>query len=133
MKQKNVLAVCLVGLPVGLLLFGAGSMIYTELLARTPAGHAQEEARQRNAEYASLLREQVSVESLKRHVTLLSKDIGARNVRHPKGLESAALLLESSMGPSNMGYAISRQTYEAGGDRGAQCGGGTARDIVFAT
>ena len=115
MKQKTVIAFCLVGLPVGLLLFGAGSMIYTELLARTPAGHAQDEAREKDARYASLLREQVSVDSLRRSVTLLSKDIGARNMSHPDGLESAALLLESSMGPSNMGYPIRLHPYEVDG------------------
>lgn len=115
MKQKNVIAFCLVGLPVGLMLFGVGSMIYTEVLAKTPAGHAQAEAREKNAKYASLLREQVKAESLKRHVTLLSEDIGARNLRHPDGLESAALLLESSMGPSNMGYQIKLHPYEVDG------------------
>ena len=115
MKQKNVIAVCLVGLPVGLLLLGVGSMIYTELLAKTPAGHAQEEAREKNAKYASLLREQVNVDSLKRNVTLLSKDIGERNLGHQDALESAALLLESSMGPSNMGYPIKLHPYEVNG------------------
>lgn len=115
MKQPTVIAACLVGLPVGLLLFGVGSMLYTELLSETPAGHAEQEARERNSEYATLLRKPISVESLRRHVTLLSEDIGERNIAHPEGLESAALLLESSMGPTNMGYEIRHQTYQVEG------------------
>jgi len=111
-QQKNVLPVLLVGLPLGLLVLGIGSMIYTELLDSTPAGHAEDEARERTREFAQLLRKPVSGDDLRRYVTLLSEDIGERNMQKPGALESAALLLESSMGPSNMGYEIRRQVYE---------------------
>ena len=111
-QQKNVLPLLLVGLPVGLLVLGIGSMLYTELLDTTPAGHAEDEARERTREFAQLLRKPVSGDDLKRYVTLLSEDIGERNLQKSGALESAALLLESSMGPSNMGYKIRRQVYE---------------------
>jgi len=102
----------LVGLPVGLLVLGIGSMIYTELLDTTPAGHAEDAARERTREFAQLLRKPVNADDLKRYVMLLSEDIGERNVLKQGALESAALLLESSMGPSNMGYKMHRQVYE---------------------
>lgn len=114
MQQKNIIPIFLVGLPVGLMLLGVGSMLYTELLDRTPAGHAEAEAKQRTREYSQLLRKPVSGDDLRRHVELLSESIGERNVGKPGALESAALLLESSMGPSNMGYRISRQAYQSG-------------------
>lgn len=112
LQQKNVLPFLLVGLPVGLLVLGVGSMFYTEVLEKTPAAHAEDEARERTREFAQLLRKPVSGDDLKRYVTLLSEDIGERNMQKPGALESAALLLESSMGPSNMAYKIERQVYE---------------------
>ncbi len=113
-QQKNVFPFLLVGLPVGLLVLGIGSMLYTELLDTTPAGHADDEARERTRGFAQLLRKPVNADDLKRYVTLLSEDIGERNMQKSGALESAALLIESSMGPSNMGYKIQRQVYEAG-------------------
>ena len=111
-KQKNVLSFLLVGLPVGLLVLGIGSMLYTELLDTTPAGHAEDEAREKTRQFAKLLRKPVSGDAMNRYVTLLSEDIGERNMQKPGALESAALLLESSMGPSNMGYKVSRQVFQ---------------------
>lgn len=110
--QKNVLPFLLVGLPVGLLVLGVGSMFYTEVLEKTPAAHAEDEVRERTREFAQLLRKPVNRADLQRYVTLLSEDIGERNMQKVGALESAALLLESSMGPSNMAYKIRRQVFE---------------------
>ncbi|MCB1230655.1 MAG: M20/M25/M40 family metallo-hydrolase [Verrucomicrobiae bacterium] len=61
------------------------------------------------------MRKPVSQEDLEKYVSVLANDIGERNLANDKKLRAAAYWIESSLGPSNMGYTVDRQKYEVDG------------------
>lgn len=113
MNQGKVIRFCLVALPTGLLLMGAASVMVTHVIGGKDAD--QEEAEQKRQQAARIMRKEVNREDLERYVRVLSEDIGERNLDTYKSLRAAAFWIESSMGPSNMGYAVDRQNYEVEG------------------
>ena len=113
MEQRRAIRFFLVGLPAGLMLLGLGSVLWTQIFSGTGAGD-DKEARRRNRA-AEMERKPVDGEDLKAYVRVLSEDIGERNLDRPDKLRSAAFWIESTIGPNNMGYAVERQRFEAGG------------------
>lgn len=113
MDQGKFIRLCLVALPIGLLLIGAGAVFVTEFVLAEPAG--PDDASRKQAEAARLTRRAVSRADLERYVTLLAGDIGARHLGEPKSLRAAAYWIESTLGPNNIGYPVTRERYQAGG------------------
>ena len=113
MNQGKVIRFCLVALPTGLLVMGVASVMVTHVIGGRDAD--QEEAEEKRQQAARIMRKDVNREDLERYVGVLSEDIGERNLEAYKSLRAAAFWIESSMGPSNMGYAVDRQNYEVEG------------------
>lgn len=113
MNQGKVIRFCLVALPTGLLVMGAASVMVTHLIGGKDPD--VEEAEQKRQQAARIMRKEVNREDLERYVGVLANDIGERNLDNYKSLRAAAFWIESTMGPSNMGYAVDRQAYEVEG------------------
>ncbi len=126
MEPKNVIRFILVMLPAALLLLGTASMIYY-----FRAGLGRED----DYQTGSLMQKPISKADLVNYVTVLTEDIGERNLEDPRRLEIAAKYLESSLGINNMGYIARRQTYRVGDVNCANIevelpGNGSAGEIV---
>lgn len=114
MDQGKVIRFCLVGLPVGLLLIGAGSVFVTHLADGTDP--EVEKARLKREQAASIMRKPIDPADLERYVKVLAGDIGERHLGAPKSLRAAAFWIESTLGPSNMGYTVERERFEVDGE-----------------
>ena len=101
----------LTALPVGVILFGIAS--FGVFFLKNEAD-AKKKARE-NAENAGIFRKDIEIGDLKSYVEMLSVTIGERHVGKHENLETAATWLESALGPNNMGYQVSRQTFQVDG------------------
>lgn len=110
MDSGKIIRFCLVGLPVGLVVIPALSIIYTEWLKPYQASRPSA----REQQFANMMRKPVSREDLETYVGVLAGDIGERHTGKMESLRAAAYYIESSLGESNMGYRVNRQKYEAG-------------------
>jgi len=110
MDSGKVIRFCLVGLPIGLVVIPALSIIYTEWFR--PMQDARPSAREQ--QFATMMRKPVSREDLENYVRVLSEDIGERHTDKMESLKAAAYYIQSSLGESNMGYRVNRYKYEAG-------------------
>ena len=111
MDSGRIIRFCLVGLPVGLVLITASSIFVTEWIQ--PRRESAADPRQQ--QYAAMMRKPVSREDLETYVRILSQDIGERHLGKMENLKAAAYFIESSLGPSNMGYQVQRQKYQVEG------------------
>ncbi len=113
MNQGKIIRVCLVGLPAGLLIMGVATVFVTHIVGGRDAEVVEAEEKQARA--AGILRKEVNREDLEKYVGVLAGDIGERHLGEYKKLRAAAFWIESSLGPSNMGYAVDRENYEVDG------------------
>lgn len=109
MTGRNLIPFLLVAFPMGLLTIGVTSMVNSHL---QKAKGPQDPNEQVRLEAASLNRESVSGETLERHLRILCETIGERHVGKMGQLEQAAFWIESSLGPTNLGYVVKREEYE---------------------
>lgn len=112
MKEGAPIRFLLVAFPVGLIVLGAASMIFTYLRQESAPLDANEAER---LEAAALNRRAVNREDLATALDILTHRIGERHLGKPESLESTAIWLESTLGSGNIGYFVERQTYEVDG------------------
>jgi hypothetical protein len=107
LSSATVIRICLVGLPLGLFLMGALSLIFIP--------HAPRQAEQGRPEAMppkQLQRTGLDLPSLsRRHVATLASEIGPRSFENFASLEAARFYLLSTLGPSNLGYPVREQRY----------------------
>ncbi len=113
MDQGKVIRFSLVALPAGILVLGVASVFITHILGGRDV--ETEKAKGKQEQAAEIMRRPVGREALEKYVTTLAGDIGERNLANPGKLRAAAFWIESTIGPSNMGYAVDRQKYEVDG------------------
>ncbi len=111
MKEGAPIRFMVLGLPIGLLILGVLSMLFT--YSRRDAAPLDPNEAER-LEAAALKRRPVSREDLANSLEILTRRIGERHLGKPEALESAALWLESTLGGGNIGYLVERHSYEAG-------------------
>jgi hypothetical protein len=109
MTGRKLIPFLLVAFPAGLLAIGVTSMVNSHL---QKAKGPQDPNEQVRLEAASLNQEPVSRETLERHIRILCETIGERHVGKMNQLEQAAFWIESSLGPTNLGYVVKREEYE---------------------
>lgn len=112
MKQRFWIRAFLVGVPLGLIVLGIAAVIlyYNPLKVESRRGARSRlplEARQKAA----------SAEDLRRHAAVLREKIGPRPPEDTRSLEVAAKWLESTLGPTNAGFAVRSETHLSGGQR----------------
>jgi hypothetical protein len=112
MTQRAMIRFFLVGLPLGLAICGgvAVYLYYHPLkprLVRGSSGALPLEARRRP----------VSERDLREFVRILSADIGARPVSDRAKLDLAANWIASTLGPSNIGYAVRDDVFSIDGQK----------------
>lgn len=99
MSQAKVVKFLLLGLPLGLILLGGGSLFLYE----TPV--AQQRLRDFGAQSQS-----IKQEDLMKAVRDFSEVIGPRSRSLPEKRKQAATFIESTLGPHNAGYQIERSS-----------------------
>ncbi len=114
MDQGKIIRACLIGLPTGILVLGVASVFVTHFFDAEDKEVV--EAREKQAEVAGMMRKPVNQEDLEKYVRVLAGDIGERNLENYRKLRAAAFWIESSLGPSNMGYTVERQNYQVEGE-----------------
>jgi len=130
--SKGWLIRCLVlGLPLGLILMGAGSIVVTQFRANETPRDPNESLRM---EAASLGRKPVNQPDLERYLRVLTETIGERHLGVPEKLEQAAVWIESTLRGGNIGYTVERHVYTVGGrevrNLVAELPGGKRRDEI---
>ena len=111
MKEGAGIRFAIISLPIGLLILGGLSFIFT--LAHEDENDLDvNEAKRLSA--AALKRKEVNRADLESYVDMLSGRIGPRHVGKMDKLETAAFWLESTLGGGNMGYEVTRNSYKAG-------------------
>ncbi len=98
------------GLPLGLLTLGVGSMLYTELQAPEDKFDEHE---QKRIEAAAFNRRPIDTKFLSFATETLTQKIGERrgdNETARKGLESSALWMQGLLRGGNFGYRVTRHT-----------------------
>lgn len=105
MKQATAIRLFLVGLPVGLVLTTAASMVW----------HFSQPKEDTTPKVYTTLAKEISVKALSVYVKNLAGVIGERHASKPETLERTANYLESTLGTRNLGYDVKRQVYEVGG------------------
>ncbi len=108
MDQGKIIRFCLVGLPVGILIFGAGTVTFTHFIRPMLK---EREIRQHTTELQSRAQRPVSQEELAKHVSAFTEVIGPRSLEEPENLKMAAAYLESTLGPNNLGYPVQRGAF----------------------
>ncbi len=112
MKEGFLIRFLIVALPAGLLFLGG----YSLYRSHSPsAGNEIDPNEAVRLDAAALHRRPVSQTDLLHSLTILSENIGERDSSKPEKLESAAVWIESTLGPANMGYTVTRQEYQASG------------------
>ncbi len=112
MESGKIVRICLIGLPLGLVLLGTGSLFYTSVLKPSAEeAAAMEEARRGPIVSVSGIRQQTLQDTLE----TLTERIGERHWKKPQMLEATKFYLESTLGISNFGYRIKEQIYEVDG------------------
>lgn len=92
---------------------GVATVFVTHIFGGRDAEVVEAEEKQTRA--AGILRKPVNQEDLEKYVKVLAGDIGERHLGEYKKLRATAFWIESSLGPSNMGYLVNRENYEVDG------------------
>ena len=113
MDSGKIIRACLVGLPVGLIVIGAGCILYTTL--SDPIGKTNAAVAPPLAALPPLT--SISASDLESHVRTLTETIGERHAGKHEALDRAKIFLLSTLGPSNIGYQVQQQVYEVDGQK----------------
>lgn len=105
MQQATVLRILILGLPIGLILTGAFSLVWHYRKPEKPAAPPI---------FRNLAAE-IEAEELESYVRNLADVIGPRHISEPKTLNRAANYVESTLGPRNVGYEVARREYAIDG------------------
>jgi len=107
MTQKHFIRASLTAVPLGLvaLTIAAFVFFFSKDTAELKSTHA----------ISSMFRREISEQDLRDSVAMLATTIGPRPAGEERSLRMAATWIESSLGPSNMGYKVEKQVYEADG------------------
>ncbi len=107
MNQKQFIRASLTLVPLGLIVLTIGAFIvfFTKDPAELKAA----------SEVSTMFRKEISEDDLRASVEMLATTIGPRHAGDYRKLSTAATWIESSLGPSNMGYKVERQLYEVDG------------------
>ncbi|MDB4468090.1 M28 family peptidase [Verrucomicrobiales bacterium] len=105
MKQTTAIRLFLVGLPIGLVLTTAVSMVW----------HFNKPKEDGAPKVYTTLADEISAQAVSSYVSNLSKVIGERHSSKPGTLDRTANYLESTLGTRNLGYDVKRQVYDVGG------------------
>ncbi len=108
-----IVRVCLLGLPIGIILLGAGSVYVTEFVMAEEGTETAAPLARPGWRASSV--KALTPENLREHVDVLTKRIGERHSQKFANLESTRFYLESTLGPSNLGYRVRQRSFEAGG------------------
>ncbi len=112
MNSGRIIRMALVGLPLGLILGGAVSMLTCSPETSDPQrGSGANLVRGPAAAPAGLRQEDVADT-----IRTLTQKIGERHWKKRKNLEAAKFFLESTLGVSNLGYAVEEHIFEARGE-----------------
>ncbi|MDF1751183.1 MAG: M28 family peptidase [Verrucomicrobiales bacterium] len=111
-NEGKPIRIVLVALPLGLLILGIASMLFTQFKPDTPE---MDEDYDKRMDAASLNRKPVNRADLERFVRILSEEIGERNLDNPTDLERAAIWIQSTLKSGNMGYEVDRQMFPVDG------------------
>ncbi len=112
MKEGAGIRFVIIAFPLGLLIFGVLSFVFTPFDKNSEMMDLNEAKR---LAAASLNRKPVNRADLEDFVHILSEEIGERHVGKIKNLERAAIWIESILSGGNIGYQVKRQDYDAGG------------------
>ena len=110
MREGFSIRFLIVALPAGLLLSGILAVLNTHFDQDKEVVDPNERVR---LEAAALNRQPVSTADLANSLEILAGRIGERHLLVPEKLESAAVWIESTLGPGNIGYVVERQVFEA--------------------
>ncbi|MDZ4287691.1 MAG: hypothetical protein U0984_07025 [Prosthecobacter sp.] len=103
-KQGRLLRAALVFFPVGTVIFGIASFgIWWQKRQHVEA---------RSFQFAAAVRQDLNAASVERYVSILRDVLSQPEDRR---LPAVASFLDSSMGAENMGYAVRREPFQAGG------------------
>ena len=105
MKQATAIRLFLVGLPVGLVVTTALSMVW----------HFNRPKEDATPKIYTTLADEISDKAVSSYVKNLTKVIGERHASIPDALTRTANYLESTLGPRNLGYDVKHQLYEVEG------------------
>lgn len=105
MNQARVIRLLMLGLPVGL--------IITTTIALVMYFRGEADAAGRG--YGPHTRRDITRKDLQAHVEMLAKTIGPRHMGDPDRLVAAGKYIEGTLGPANLGYKVSRHTYQVNG------------------
>ncbi len=114
MREGFLIRFLIVALPAGLLLSGILAVLNTHFDEEKESVDPNEKVR---LEAAAINRKPVHAADLATSLEILSGRIGERHLRLPEKLESAAVWIESTLGPGNIGYVVERQVFEVNGLR----------------
>ncbi len=127
MTQKQFIRASLTVVPLGLVALTVVAFIvfFTKEPAELKAA----------SEVSSMFRKEISEKDLRDSVTMLATTIGPRHAGEYRKLNTAATWIESSLGPSNMGYTVEKQVYGVDGREFRNLiaelpGGEKAREII---
>ena len=109
MSQAKLIQFLLVGVPLGMMLIGAASLVYTTY---SPKAESREGGRE-----AEMLRVSVNEVDLRGWVETLATKIGVRPSHDPEQLRRAAKWIQSELSVENMGYRkVEVQPFKVGED-----------------
>ncbi len=108
-STASVIRACLIGLPVGLILIGSCTLFITEGTGRRSTKEATGVGMLRPVSQAGGMEG-----AIRHHVETLAVRIGPRSHERFDRLEAARFYLMSTLGPSNLGYAVREQAYPIG-------------------
>lgn len=111
MKEGFVIRFLIVALPAGLLLSGILAILSSHFDKEKTKVDPNELVR---LEAAAINRQPVNRVDLANSLEVLNRRIGERHPLLPAKLESAAVWIESTLGPGNIGYLVERQVFDSG-------------------
>jgi len=113
MDQRKLFPIGITALPLGFVILGVISFgIYFMKADEAKSGGRE------NSENAALFRKDINQKDLERYVKTLSVDFGERHTGNYENLKKAAAWIDSTIGMTNMGYKVERQSFEV---RGKKC------------
>lgn len=105
MKQATTVRLFLLGLPLGLIVITAASLLW----------HSRQSSEKATPRIFTTLSEEITGPDLMTFADNLSEVIGPRHLSDPAALERAANYIESTLGKRNIGFEVANQAFDAGG------------------
>ena len=105
LTSQQTVRLFILGLPIGLIISGIAAMfIYFRI-----------DSVRDDAEQRVLVSRALNEADLRAHVRTLSSGIGPRHAGAPETLSSAQKYIQSTLGPANLGFKVSRHEFEVEG------------------